>query len=150
MSFLLDTNVFNHLVEGKIAVIDLPTDFPILVTHLQWDEINNCHDPVKKSHLQSWLRVLPDLEVPTESAVWDISRFDKAKCGDGCIYAKILDELNAKKKRKNNANIHDALIGEVAIKNQFVLITNDVDLGNIVRSLGGFAREIKSIKNQLK
>jgi predicted nucleic acid-binding protein len=150
MSFILDTNVFNHLVEGKINMEELPLEFPILITHLQRDEINNCPDPVKKSYLQSWLRVLPDMEVPTETMVWDVSQFDKAKWGDGEIYTKILDQLNARKKRKNNANINDALIGEVAIKNQFVLVTNDADLGDIVKSLGGFVKDVKSMKSSFR
>lgn len=140
MSFLLDTNIFNHLIEGKILISDLPTDFPIIVTHLQRDEIMRCPDSVKKSHLYGLLKTLTDIEVPLETAVCGIARAGLARVGSG----QILEELIKRKKRKLNANEHDALLGEVAIKNQFVLVTHDRDLGEIVQSLGGHVRSIVS------
>lgn len=144
MSFLLDTNIFNHLIEGKILISDLPTDFPIIVTHLQRDEIMRCPDLVKKSHLYGLLKTLTDIEVPLETAVCGIARAGHARVGSGQIYRQILEELIKRKRRKFNANEHDALLGEVAIKNQFVLITHDRDLGEIVQSLGGHVRSIVS------
>jgi predicted nucleic acid-binding protein len=53
-----------------------------------------------------------------------------------------LEALEAKGRRKNNANIHDALLGEVAIKNEMVLVTNDGKLAEVVKAKGGYVRTV--------
>lgn len=143
--FLLDTNIFNHLVEGKIKKEDLPLEFPTFVTTIQYDEISKCTDDSKRSYLMSWLRTLPDDVVPLETLVWDVGHWDNAKFSDGEMYKKLLSSLESKKKRKNNANIHDALLGETAIIGDMVLVTNDRDLADVVKLHGGFVRSVKQI-----
>lgn len=140
--FLLDTNIFNHLVEGKIQKTDLPLEFPIFVTTVQYDEIAKCSDIQKRTDLYSWIQILSDHTAPLETLVWDVGHLDNAKFGEGELYQKLLLSLEAKKKRKNNANIHDALIGEVAIIGRMILVTNDNDLALIVKENGGLVRTV--------
>lgn len=140
--FLLDTNIFNHLVEGKIQKEHLPLEFPIFVTTVQYDEVAKCSDIQKRTDLYSWLKILSDHIAPLETLVWDVGHWDNSKFGEGELYQKLLSSLDAKKKRKNNANIHDALIGEVAIIGKMVLVTNDNDLALTVKEHGGLVRTI--------
>lgn len=63
------------------------------------------------------------------------------------LYLKSLDVCSTKYggqsgRRKNNANIHDALLGEVAIKNEMVLVTNDGKLAEVVKAKGGYVRKV--------
>jgi len=39
MKVMFDTNVFNHLVEGSIALEAIPAEWEPIITHLQQDEI---------------------------------------------------------------------------------------------------------------
>lgn len=68
------------------------------------------------------IKSLPDEEVPTKTAVVGIARAGHCRAGNGVIYSEILNHLNTLKSRKNNANEHDALIGEVAIKREWFLL----------------------------
>ncbi len=146
--FLLDTNVFNHLVEGKISKEDLPIGFPIFVTHLQRDEIWACQDKNKKEKMLGWLNMLPDHIEPTNTLVLGVSRIGAARIGNGVTYQKILDSLSSRKKRKNKSHIHDALIGELAIERGFILVTNDQDLASTVIALGGVVHDVTRLKGK--
>ncbi|MDD5701298.1 MAG: hypothetical protein PHU23_04520 [Dehalococcoidales bacterium] len=141
--YLLDTNIFNHLVEGKIKLDDLPLDYPIFVTHIQQTEFMQFPHCEKRSQLLKLLKVLPDHQANLQTLLADISCAGDA-CGNGKIYDQILLRLNKIEKRKSNANVHDALIGETSIINRLVLITNDKDFAQAVKSLGGYARNIPS------
>lgn len=145
--FLLDTNVFNHLIDGKIARQDLPEDFPIFVTHLQRKEILATKDGERRKNLISLVNSLPDDCIELQTCLAGVMRAGD-RVGNGKIFREILNFLNAKKKRKTKANTYDALIGEVAIVNNYILITNDQDLGEKVRDLGGYVRD--QVKYRLK
>ena len=82
------------------------------------------------------------LMIPTESVICGVSRFGEAKFGDG----KIIEEI----RKENLKHTKDALIGEVAIKNNFLLVTEDVRLKNKVNSLNGKAINLNGFKEMLK
>jgi len=126
-SFLVDTCIFNWLVEGKIKVEDLPLGGRFIVAHVQLDEINKTADEEKRAQLLLKFAELGCSLEPTESFVWDISRFDHSKWGHGEIFSCVLSELNSLNGAKKN-NPHDALIAEQAITNGHTLITADNDL----------------------
>ncbi len=136
MPHILDTNIFNRLVDGAIALADLPDGGHLVATHIQIDEINSTKDLERRARLfLAFAQARPEI-VPTETFVWDVSRWDQGKWSDGVLYEKLkvrLDELN----RSKANNPHDALIGEVAIINNFTLLTADRHLAQVVKELGG-------------
>lgn len=160
---MFDTNIFNHILGGSIA-IDAVTSLavPIFVTYVQHDELEATPLEERRVALLSIFRkvITEDAPtesfvigvsrigmakisspvLPTESAVWDVSRWDQAKWGDeDNLYTtikRLLDGLNNSKKN----NIHDALIAETAIKNGLTLITHDSDLRDTVILVGGKAK----------
>ena len=71
-----------------------------------------------------------DNPIPTESALWDKSNWDESKWATDDLVEKILEELDKKDKRKSN--LEDALIADTAIKNNFILITEDGPLYEVV------------------
>ncbi len=144
--FLLDTNVFNHLVDGKIKLEEIPTEYPIFITYIQKKELDKCDDIIRRQDLMTYLKILTDHEATVETFLAGIAEVGHTSVGNGKIYEEILKILNKKKKRKNDANVNDALLGEVAIKNSFVLITNDKDLKKAVASLGGHVRDLERNK----
>ena len=70
------------------------------------------------------------VKIPTESFVLDVSRLDgEAKLGT-TIYFEALQNGNLK-------HIEDALIGETAIVNNLILVSNDGNFRNKVKKLSG-------------
>lgn len=139
MKYVVDTNVINWLVDGKIDRAALPGDGEFVATHIQIDEINRTSDEDRRARLFLILTsIIPEL-LPTESAVMNISRFDWCKMGDGVIYTSIKNELDTKNGGRRS-NIHDALILEVAIVNGFTLLTADADLAEAAKNHKGTVR----------
>jgi predicted nucleic acid-binding protein len=157
--YMLDTNVFNHVLEGKIDAATLKGK-ELVATHVQRDELLKTKDDDRRRAL---LAVFSDLTpehaatstmvagisvaggaaasrggvVPTESAAWGVSRFGQAKWGhQDDIFAGMRGELDAFNKRKGN-NTHDILIAETALRNGWVLVTSDADLFAVVTKYGG-------------
>jgi len=141
MKYVVDTNIINWLVDAKIDRAALPSDGPFVATHIQIDELNRTSNEERRARLFLVLAsTIPEL-VPTESAVLDVSRFDHCKLGDGVIYTAIKNALDVRNGGRR-ANIHDALIAEVAIKNGHTLLTADTELAEVAREHCGNVRHI--------
>ena len=70
------------------------------------------------------------------------SKFGFAKFDDGLTVQALKSALDARNHgKKNNAN--DALIGELAIKKGFTLLTADRDVNAVLESHGGQVRYLK-------
>lgn len=136
MAYVVDTNIFNKLIDGRVGIDELPSDAPYIATHVQIDELNNTKDSERRARLFLIFAEMRPQLVPTESAAWDVSRWDQAKWSDGALFEKIKQDLDTLNKSKAN-NVHDALIAEVAIANGFTLLTADHDLAKVSQDIGG-------------
>ena len=147
--FILDTNVFNHVIEEKIPVDLLPTKFSIFATHVQEDELNGWvpsdeAQELKKRLVLRLFQKVVDHKIPTRTTICGVSRLGESLLGAGELQQKILDYLMLKKPKELSANQNDALIGEVAITNRLELITNDKALKAIVTHLGGRVVDLRA------
>lgn len=138
--YMVDTNVFNRLVDGAISLADLPQDGSFIATHIQRDEISQTKDPARRSNLSSAFTQTVKV-VPTESFIIGVSRLGEAKLSDGQDYTCLKAELDKANKGKAN-NVNDALIAEAAIKASAVLITADKDLANVAEKAGCAVKRI--------
>jgi predicted nucleic acid-binding protein len=137
MKFMLDTNVFNRIIdEGLDPRAVLPHDCRLVGTHVQRDELEATPDATRRADLLQMFDEFVDEGVPTESAVWGVSRWDQAKWGSGMRERlhTALDEL----RRKRN-NLQDSLIAETAIVRGCVLVSTDLNLVKVTREFGGQA-----------
>lgn len=165
---MLDTNVFNDLLDGKIDLAALKGR-TLFATHVQRDEIGKTKDMQRKAELlavfeelipqqQPTSSAVADIsvadgcgasssgEVPTESAIWDISRFGQAKWGaDDNIFEGMRRELDALNKGKRN-NAEDILIAETALRNGLVLLTADKALQEVMRKYGGACDDAQTLR----
>lgn len=142
--YIFDTNIFDDMVDGKLELSDIVNckKVEIYVTHIQIDEINKCSDVDRRARLNIFMVKIRPILISTSSCAFDVSRFDESKFGDGIIFNKI---------KKGNINqVEDALIGETAIKEEIVLVTNDKRLKNIVIKLGGDAIFLDDFIERLK
>ena len=134
MKYVLDTNIINWLVDGKIKDTILPSDGEFVATHVQIDEINRTSNEERRARLFLTLASSLIGLLPTETVVADVSGWSKP--GDGSTYNSIkagLDALNGARP----SNIRDALIAEVCIVNSHTLLTADQDLAKVASDHGG-------------
>lgn len=135
MNYVVDTCIFNKLVDGKISLDTLPQNSSYFASHMQIDEINNTKDSERRAQLFLKLAEIKPEIIPPESMVWGAMRWGHMKWSDGELYNKLkkaLDELN----RSKPNNVNDALIAETAIKNDYTLLTSDTDLTKVAEECG--------------
>lgn len=154
---MFDTNIFDHILDGAISLESLRGSILPYATHIQRDEINDI--PEAKTERREKLAALfvelvtelptdsfslgtsriekarlgGNRVVPTESAVWNVSKWGEAKwtAADN-LCTPIKAALDRIKLKPNN--IKDALIAETAIKRGYVLVTEDEDLLKVAKS----------------
>lgn len=151
--YMLDTNIFNKILDGNIG-LNLRGDF--FATHVQMDEILATTNECRRNQLLEIFKNILQRNWPTESSVWDVSKWDQCKWGNeekiistesfildysrmdmaklsgDDLYIKIKNSLDQRNKKKSS-NIQDALIAETAIKNNLILVTNDKDLKEVFK-----------------
>ena len=146
--YVVDTCVFNWLADGRIKRDALPRDGGFAITHIQVDEINKTKDEELRARLSLMQTSLRPKLLPTETLVFDVSRWDHAKTGDGRLFRSIeaaLDALNGRRR----SNKRDALIAEAAIANRYTLLTADEDLRSVTESHGGAVIFFKPLKEPI-
>lgn len=134
LGYILDTNVFNKLVDGEIQKSDLPPNGKFFATHVQIDELNKTVDEDRRARLFLQFFESSAQIIKTESFIVGVSRLGQGKIGSATVYKKIRKELDLKKKR--TSNIQDAMIAEVAILNELTLITFDLNLKTVAENNG--------------
>jgi predicted nucleic acid-binding protein len=142
MKYMLDTVIFNKILDGLLPIEKLPSDGKHVATHLQIDELSATKDISRRTQLLSQFEALSPERAVTASFAFDISRFDQSKCGDGVFFKILKDALHTANGGKRN-NTHDALIGETSVANGFTLLTCDFDLAEAVRQQGGLVVSFK-------
>jgi hypothetical protein len=84
--------VFNHVCEGKMPLARF-AGHRLLVTHIQADELRATANDQKREALLSVFAEIGPIPVPTESAAWNISKWDQAKWGDGNLFRPMFERL---------------------------------------------------------
>jgi rRNA-processing protein FCF1 len=136
---MFDTNIFNHILDGQVSLGACKNIYEYFVTHIQIDELNATRNKKRRKELCKVFKDINQLSIPTESSVWDVSRWGSSKWGeeDG-LYLRILNQLE-KIKPHDRGNKRDALVGETAIKTGITLVSDDRALRETVKELGGIA-----------
>ena len=80
VSYLLDTNVFNQLVDDKIPANALQ-GLPLYFTHNQKDELQKTKDEDRKRLLMEMFHEVDPKKTPTTSYVLGVSRLGGAELG---------------------------------------------------------------------
>jgi len=141
---MLDTNLFNGLVDGQMS-IDVLQGKTLLATHIQLDELNATSNPTRRAKLVSMFELVSAETIPTSTSVWDDTPWDEGKWSDqDNLYEKILAELQkldkAAGKRPTGMNqSRDVRISETAIKNDITLVTDDTNLRDVTAKFNGNA-----------
>ncbi len=76
---MLDTNIFNTILDGRLPIENLPSGGGYVATHVQIDELTATPDISRRTQLLSQFEALSPEHAMTASFAFDISRFDQAK-----------------------------------------------------------------------
>jgi|SRR5690554_3958018 len=136
MKYLLDTCIFNWIVNGTHAPSDLPAG-EYLVTHIQRDEIGKVSNEERRSALLGAFELCEAELVPTGVFVVGVSRIGQAALGGGGTYHRIYTELTALdgSKRKHHSHMADAIIGATAHVRGVGLVTADADFFQVMKGI---------------
>lgn len=142
--FMLDTTVFNHLIDGKISLF--PVDgHRLLAIGVQLDELRATSNCARRTRLLAKFEEINPETILASSFAWGVegAGWDQACWNDGSgkfgDMLKRLHELDREKKRKKKPlnQLRDILIAETAIKRGATLITGDENLSKVVSDFGG-------------
>ena len=142
---IFDTNIFRKILDGLIDIKNIISNknkFEYVVTHIQKDEIEQCKDIIIKEKLLSIFKEVDSKQIPTESIILGVSRLGMSKFSDGVLFEKL--------RKSNLKHTEDALIGETAIKNNLVLVSEDRKFRNRVNKESGNAINLNEFEDMLK
>jgi hypothetical protein len=95
MAYLLDTNIFNQLVDERISLANLPCDGPLLATYLQIEEIKKTKNLSRQEELLRKFEEINPVRVPVETSLWGVTPWNEGKYGGGGeLFQSLLTELN--------------------------------------------------------
>ena len=132
-SFLLDTNVFDFLLNENIDISVLTDLGEYYTTNVQFSELKNVPDKTLRDKLLRLYSDLPQTKIILESGIW----IDDLYWDDDQLWR---DEIGQTARdlagNSENKPWKDALIGEIAKINNLILVTNDSSFRNKAKFIG--------------
>jgi predicted nucleic acid-binding protein len=137
--FLLDTNIFNRLVDDNVDPAALRGKGRIYVTHVQRDELVATRRKERAAALLAMFDATEQAKIPTSAAAWDVSKWDEAEWGDANgMFGPMMASLAGRNGGKPN-NRQDVLLAVTAHAHQLTLVSRDKDLRAVMIEHGGAA-----------
>jgi putative transcriptional regulator len=148
-AYMLDTNVFNDLLEGKISLASF-ADRCLFIVGVQADELRATQGIQRRAALLDKLVEVDPTTTLASTFAFDIegAGFNQACWNDGSgtfeLMLARLQQLDGKtsNERNHKNQLRDILIAETAIKNCAILISSDVKLRQVVSEFGGSAIDL--------
>jgi predicted nucleic acid-binding protein len=141
-TYMLDTNVFNDLLDQKISP-SLFVGYDVIATGVQLDELKATRRDERRTSLITVFNDVAPVTTPASSFALDIegAGFGQAYWNDQTgRFEDMLASLQASDgKDKGKNQLRDILIAETAIKNGATLVTRDSNLRKVVVEFGGRA-----------
>jgi rRNA-processing protein FCF1 len=134
MKYVLDTNIFNRVLDGRFKLFTLPDVCSFVATKIQVRELEAAPEPRRTELLTTFTKIAPDLAPAAFSLDISGAGFDEGEWSCDDRVTRMREALEAIKSKPNNWQ--DALIASVALKNGYSLVTADKDLANVAISFG--------------
>jgi len=134
MKYVLDTNIFNRVLDGKFELSAVVDAEQFVVTNVQRSELEATRNKDRRESLMRKFTETAADSVATESFCFDVkgSGLDESKWPDDETRLDSLkSSLDSIKPKPNN--IQDALIAEVALVNHYGLVTADRNLAEVAK-----------------
>ena len=121
--YILDTNIFDYLLDNRIEISNLKNIGEFYSTNVQLSEIKNITNEQRKNELLEIYKHLNPQKLLLRSGIW----IDKLYWDDDQIWIDdIQDEaISLLGNSQENKPWRDALIGEIVKFENMILVTND-------------------------
>jgi predicted nucleic acid-binding protein len=140
--YMFDTTEFNAVVDGELPLSAISGE-RLFATRVQLDEIDKTPCERRRAELHRTFAEVAAANLPTESAVWGVSKWIQAKwqAADSQFEAMLacLKALDQKGEKRHRNQLCDILIAETAIRNGLILVSGDRILREVTRKFGGHA-----------
>lgn len=137
MSYILDTDIIDKLVDGDILLDDLPTDRPLVAVHAQMRRLASAGNEAHRMRLLSKFERFTGHIGTTGTVMKDGAPWEQLQLCNGARFRKLKEGLQERGDGQSNAR--DVLLADMAISNKLILITTNSYLAEVVCSLGGEA-----------
>lgn len=137
MTYIVDTEIIDKLVNGEIHLEDLPDDRPFVAVSAQIDRLGAASQEAHRAKLLLKFGEFTGCTVSTEMVTMDGSPWERLQLCNGILFKKVKDGLE--KWCDTKSNTRDILLANVAISNKLILVTTNEYLADVVRNLGGEA-----------
>lgn len=135
--YMLDTNVFNWLVQGDLSIDDLPSDGDFVATPVQREELRATKEyETREALLAKFSQIVSDLYSAPFAFGIPGAGFGEGRWTDGKLAKAIQTDLDGKQKKPKPNNLQDALIAEAAIAANCTLVTCDQALRDAAEAHG--------------
>jgi len=134
MKYVLDTNIFDRVLDSRFKVSALPDACSFVATKIQIREIGATPEPRRSMLLATFKDIAPDLSAAAFSFDIPGAGFNEGEWSSDERITKLREALEANKSKPNNWQ--DALIAGVALKNGYGLVTADKDFAEVSAAYG--------------
>ncbi|MEN3111150.1 type II toxin-antitoxin system VapC family toxin [Uliginosibacterium paludis] len=135
MKYMLDTNIFNLLLDGRFSLSFLSEVNGVFATPIQMEELSKTSDAERRNEL---LRIFEDVSphVFSPSFSWDVpgAGWDDGEWSEHNDASQLWVALESNKSKLNNWE--DALIAEAAMSADCCLVTADRLLAEVASRHG--------------
>jgi predicted nucleic acid-binding protein len=152
-SYMLDTNVFNRLLDQKIST-SLFAGHHVIATGIQASELKATRNDERRASLLGVFKEVAPVPTLASTFALDIegAGFDQAYWNDGTgRFEKTLARLEALDRTNNRSanQTRDILIAETAIKNGAILVSGDLNLRQVMSEFGGHAVSLEDFQSSI-
>lgn len=145
MNYVLDTNIFNRVLDLKFLLSELPIGSSFVATQVQLEELRQTSDPERRNALiDTFENIAPELVPPTFALDIAGAGLDQGSFRQSDSATKFHADLEAIKPKFNNW--HDALIAEVAILYGCGLVTADRVLATVAKRYGISVHLVRDVR----
>ena len=130
MRYILDTNVFNRILDGNFSLNTLPDGSEFVATPIQYEELKATPDSNRLTDLLAIFQCIgPEIVNPSFSFDIPGAGFDEGAWSNNDLAKTIKTSLDCVNKKPNNWQ--DALIAGAAKKHGCTLVTADKTLAKV-------------------
>jgi len=120
MKYMIDTNAFDYFIENAIRIQDIQSKGELYTSNVQFSELSNNPNDEHREKALALYEELDTTKLQLESGLW----LDNIRWDDDQIWHDSVGE-GFESALGNSRGHYDAMIGELVLNHNLILVTND-------------------------
>lgn len=132
--YILDTNAYDYLFDYSVDLDELKSKGEFFTTNIQKSEILNIKDSTRRKNILDVYNDLDPIKLKLQTGVW----LDDLHWEDGENWDDSVSQTSSdiRGNSKNLKSWKDAFIGNIAAKNNYIVVTDDDVFANKLNKIG--------------